>query len=95
MSHYNIVLDMQDTIKRAIEEKNPETLYTIANAVFEKDEEQAHFIRSQAMKLEQMIWKEEKVNTEEDYVGQYEDMRDYQEEREAERMEDYFTSERY
>lgn len=94
-SNYDAIADMQVTIKEAVENRDAEVLYTIANALFEHDEEQAHFIRNQAYKLEQMKWKEEEVNTEEEYVGQYEDQRDYREEREAERMEDYFTSERY
>ena len=44
---------------------------------------------------EEAQMKAEEVNTEERYVGEYEDFRDAREEREAERMEDYFTSERY
>jgi len=35
----------------------------------------------------------EQLNTEEKYIGEYEDGRDYKEEREADRMEEYFTRE--
>ena len=44
-------------------------------------------------KEEEAQVKAEQVNTEEDYAGQYEDMRDQKEEREADRMEEYFTRE--
>lgn len=38
---------------------------------------------------------EEEINTEEKYVGEYEDHRDRQEEQDADRLEEHFTREPY